>query len=452
METTLPYNFEPRTYQLPVWNYMLDEAEGKRAICVWHRRAGKDLLSLNICLIKMLQRVGTYWHVLPTYRQGRNIVWNGKDREGRGFLDYIPPELITSSHNNDMRLTLKNGSILQVVGTDDVDRLVGTNPVGVVFSEYSLHDPSAWEYIRPILAENGGWALFIYTPRGKNHGYTLLLRGKDAGWFIDQRVAGSAAHATKRADGSPVLSDEDIEEERKAGMPEEIIQQEFYVSFESAMHGAYYSLQMSAAYATGRIRNVPYDPQILVDTSWDLGMDDDTCIVFSQSTGMEERIIDCYTGSGEPFEHYVKVLREKKYDYGKHFMPHDIAARELSSGKTRLEKFRGLLGQLKVSGRCYVTPLHEIEDGIEHARSIFPYCYFDQEKLGGQYGLIEALKTYRKEYDEKHRTYKGHPLHDWSSHYADAWRIKCWNTRKKGRAGQTGGRQQDRAEDDYSYA
>lgn len=450
METAkqrLPHNYSPRNYQLPAWEYFQGNEEGKRGVCVWHRRAGKDLFAINLIATKLFQRVGVYWHLLPTYKQGRAIVWNGFTREGRRFLDYLPQRIRTRSYENEMRIHFKSpypdgeeGSVYQVVGTDDVNSLVGTNPIGCVFSEYSLHDPAAWDYIRPILAENGGWALFIFTPRGKNHGYKLLQDAHTAGWFVDVRKAGGSDDATKRPDGTPVISDEIIQNERIAGMPEEMIQQEFFVSFEAPLVGAYYSQQMAKADKENRICNVPYDPKLPVDTSWDIGFNDATSIVFSQTYGLEERIIDYYESSGEGLAHYVRILREKEYVYGKHYAPHDIEVAEFSSGKTRLETARGL------GIRFVVTQKHDVEDGIEQVRNILPRCWFDRIKCAR---LLEALKSYRKEWDDNRKMFKSHPFHDWSSNAADAFRYKCWNTRQRSKYGQQ--QPQTVAEDNYAY-
>lgn len=255
-DVTLPYKWVPRNYQLGAWRYMQGPEEGKRAVCVWHRRAGKDLFGINVIATKVPERVGTYWHMLPTYKQGRAIVWNGHTREGRPFLDHFPEEIVTNKNGTEMRITFYNGANYQVVGTDDVDSLVGTNPIGVIFSEYSLHDPGAWDYIRPILAENGGWAMFIFTARGKNHGYNLLqMSRKNGRWFSEVLVAGN--NGTKRHDGSPVISDEIIQDERDAGMSEEMIQQEFFCSFEAPMVGAYYGVQMLVAEREKRLTRVP---------------------------------------------------------------------------------------------------------------------------------------------------------------------------------------------------
>ena len=409
MEIQVPDNWRPRDYQLDLWKYL--ENGGKRAVAVWHRRAGKDLLSVNWCVTAALKRKGLYWHLLPTYNQGRKIVWDGMTRDGRSFLEHFPKELWANVNNTDMRLELKNGSIYQVVGTDNVDRLVGSNPVGVVFSEYSLQDPRAWDLVRPILAENGGWAMFIYTARGRNHGYDLFnMANRNERWFC-QRLS---------IDDTSVLTQEAIEEEREAGMPEELIQQEFYCSFDAPLVGSYYGSLMAKALAEERIKNVPYEPRLEVHTSWDLGMGDSTAIIWFQQFGNEYRIIDYYENQGEGIPHYVKVVRDKDYVYGKHIAPHDIKVREMGTGKSRFEVARDL------GLRFDICPNIQIDDGIEAARSIIPRCYFDEKKCSI---LVEALRQYRKDYDEKNKVYKNRPLHDWSSHGADAFRYLALGTR-----------------------
>ena len=409
MEIQVPDNWRPRDYQLDLWKYL--ENGGKRAVAVWHRRAGKDLLSVNWCVTAALKRKGLYWHLLPTYNQGRKIVWDGMTRDGRSFLEHFPKELWANVNNTDMRLELKNGSIYQVVGTDNVDRLVGSNPVGVVFSEYSLQDPRAWDLVRPILAENGGWAVFIYTARGRNHGYDLFnMANRNERWFC-QRLS---------VDDTSVLNQEAIDEEREAGMPEELIQQEFYCSFDAPLVGSYYGSLMAKALAEERIKNVPYEPRLEVHTAWDLGMGDSTAIIWFQQFGNEYRIIDYYENQGEGIPHYVKIVREKDYIYGRHIAPHDIKVREMGTGKSRFEVARDL------GLRFDICPNIQIDDGIEAARSIIPRCYFDEKKCSI---LVEALRQYRKDYDEKNKVYKNRPLHDWSSHGADAFRYLALGTR-----------------------
>ena len=449
MEIELPHNWEPRSYQRNLWRYMQGPQEGKRGVAVWHRRAGKDLMAINIISTKIPQRVGTYWHMLPTYKQGRAIVWNGHTRDGRAFLDHFHPALIASKNSTEMRITFTNGSHYQVVGTDNIDSLVGTNPVGVVFSEYSLQDPGAWDYIRPILAENGGWALFIYTARGRNHGFTMYeMAKKNPKWFCERLVAGSGPECTKRPDGSPVISDEVIDEERKSGMPEEMIQQEFKCSFEAPFIGSYYGTQMMIAEKDGRIMdNLPHEDRLLVDTYWDLGVNDTTTIWFIQHYGGEERVIDYYEMSGEGLPHYAKLLkgqvsgyeRMAAYTYGKCYAPHDIKVRELGSGKSREETARSLGIKFTMVKR------HEVEDGIEAVRSTLGVCYFSQKNC--QRG-IDALRAYRKAWDDKNKIFQSHPLHDWASNGADAFRMFAMGRRDKPKRQES---EQRQAVDEYQY-
>lgn len=148
--------------------------EKHRAVLVWHRRAGKDKTTLNFTIMKMLQRVGLYYYFLPTYAQGKKIIWDGIGSDGFAFMQHFPNYLVAGRSETEMQVTFRNGSVFQVIGTDKIDSIVGTNPIGCIFSEYSLQNPKAWDLTRPILGENGGWAVFVYTPRGKNHGHRLF--------------------------------------------------------------------------------------------------------------------------------------------------------------------------------------------------------------------------------------------------------------------------------------
>lgn len=399
----VPYNWTPRAYQLPIWNYF--EKGGKRAVAVWHRRAGKDATALNLTVTASFKRPGIYWHLLPTYNQGRKIVWDGRTKEGRRFLDHWPAPSIKSINGTEMKMELENGSMWQVVGTDNVDRLVGANPIGCVFSEYSLQDPRAWDYIRPILVENGGWALFIYTPRGRNHGYDLYeMARKNHRWF-SQRLT---------IDDTGVLTDETIQEEREAGMPEEMVQQEFYCSFDAGLVGSYYGPLMAKALEEGRIGDIPYEPRLEVDTAWDLGMHDSTAIWFCQVwPDGKIALIDYYEGQGEGLQHYIKVMREKDYVYGRHYAPHDIEVRDFSTGRTRRDTAAGF--GLKFE----VVPRLPRQDGIEAVRSFLPRCWFNYAKTNRG---VEALRQYKKRWDEKKKSFSDEPDHDWTSHAADAFR------------------------------
>jgi len=446
----LPFGWRPRNYQLKAWRHFEGNKEGLRGVCVWHRRAGKDLFAINQIAVKSQERVGTYWHMLPTYKQGRAIVWNGFTREGKPFLSHFPRDMIAASYGAEMQMHFNNGSIYKVVGTDNIDSLVGTNPVGVVFSEYSLHDPGAWDYIRPILRENGGWALFIYTPRGKNHGWKLYQMAKDnPDWFCERLSVSD----TVNEKGLPVISREAIEMDRKEGMSDQLISQEYFVDFNAPLEGAYYATQMERAQAEDRITNVPWDSRLPVDTAWDIG-GDATSIVFTQSVNQEHRIIDYYENSGEPLPHYAKILHEKPYTYRNHFAPWDIVIKEYSTGKTRIEVAKSLGIKFKTTFK------HDVLDGIEQVRSLLQLCWFDAKRCDR---LVEALKSYRKEKQPERLGYSGEdsnersffkeePLHDWASHPCDAFRYWAWNQKSKNHNRHGEEPPQTHAVDKYAYS
>lgn len=393
----------PRAYQMPLWSAL--EGGCKRAVAVWHRRGGKDATALNWTAVQAMQRVGVYWHMLPTLTQARKVVWDGIDRQGRRIIDQVFPRALRCSRNDaDMKLGLVNGSLWQCVGSDNYDSLVGANPVGVVFSEYSLADPAAWDFIRPILAENGGWALFIYTPRGRNHGWRLFNAARhNAGWFAESL----SVEDTKAI---PLTA---IDDDRASGMDEETIQQEYWCSFEAAVRGAYYGKLMVRAEAEKRLGRVPHDPAYPVITAWDLGFSDSTCIWFAQLVGSEARIIDYYEASGVGLDHYAKILAEKNYVYAEHLLPHDAAASELGTGTTRLET----LCKLGIRGR--VLPAVRVDDGINAVRMLLPRCWFDELRCARG---LDALRLYQREWDDRAQDFKARPRHDWTSHAADAFR------------------------------
>lgn len=215
--TTIPYNYEPRIYQEPLFDCIADGY--KRGVGIWHRRAGKDKTLLNLMVKEACKRVGVYYYFFPTYNQGRKVLWDGIDRQGFRYMAHIPEEIRENTNQNEMKIKLVNGSLIQVIGTDNIDAIMGTNPIGCVFSEYSLQNPDAWDLIRPILAENGGWAVFNYTPRGRNHGYVLYTMAQNnPEWFCQLLTI----------DDTGAVSPDVVQAEREAGMSEEMIKQEFY--------------------------------------------------------------------------------------------------------------------------------------------------------------------------------------------------------------------------------
>lgn len=261
MSITLPYNFVPREYQIPLWEAMFG-GQYKRGVTVWPRRNGKDLIYWNACIAKAMQRVGLYFYIAPYYNQVRHIIWEGADKGGRRFLDYIPRELIARTTQVDMRIELVNGSIIKLLGSDVVDRIVGTNPICIFFTEFSLHKPQAWDYLRPILAENEGEAWFNGTPRGLNHLYKMYESAKkDSNWFTQ--------YLTRDDTGIPSV--EAIMEDRRSGMPESLIQQEYYVEWTASTEDTLIPLDIVKPCLDVQLSSQEYDfkPKIMgVDVAY----------------------------------------------------------------------------------------------------------------------------------------------------------------------------------------
>lgn len=430
VELVLPHKFAWRSYQAEFWRAM--RAGCKRAALVWHRRAGKDLTTLNWTIREaVLGRPGTYYYFFPTYNQGRKILWDGMDAQGVRFMHRFPgfeapgTSLVANTNETEMQVEIARPdgmrSIFQIIGTDKMDSIVGTNPIGNVFSEYSIQNPKGWNLVRPILAENDGWAVFCYTPRGKNWGHKLWTGAvADPAWFTSLKTIDD----TRRdAPGEPrfgerVVSQEAVEAERRLGMPEELLQQEFYCSFEGALTGAYYGDLIKRMREEGRIRAVKWDSVYLVDTAWDLGSDDETAIGFTQEKGDGlVHWINYHASRRAPdgIATYAKLLREFPYSYGRHFGPHDMKVTEFSTGNTRLQHAASLGLHFEI------VPKISLSDGIQAARRILARSVMDEENCEQ---LIDALSTYRREFDEATQSFKEMPVHDWSSHPADMVRYR----------------------------
>lgn len=408
IETKIKLNrFKPREYQLPI----LDAIENKgykRVLAILPRRAGKDITAFNLCIRYCLRKVCVVYYVFPTYAHAKKVIWDSITTEGLRILEYIPKELIDRMNSQEMKIKFKNGSLFQLVGSNDFDGLMGTNPQGIVFSEYAQQDPRAYQFLRPILLANHGWALFISTPRGKNHFWELYqIAQQNPDWFAMKLSVEDTNH----------IPLEEIEKERKEGlMSEDLIQQEYYCSFEMGVEGSYYCKYLDRMRVKGQIGIVPWESAFKVHVAIDIGVRDSTTLIFFQTIGQTVRIIDCYENSKVGLEHYVNVIRQKEYTYGKFIAPHDIKVREFGTGMTRLEKAR----QLGIN--FTVAPDLSVEDGIEAVRSTFSKVWIDDTKCAT---LLKALENYRQEYDFKKKVYKSHPLHDNNSHFADAMRYLC---------------------------
>ena len=382
---------------------------------------GKDEISLHFTACASQERVGNYWHMLPQFNQCRKAIWEAiNPRTGRKRIDDVFPEAMrTSTRNTDMYISFANGSSWQLVGSDNYNSLVGSPPIGIVFSEYALSDPSCWAYLSPIIEENGGWAAFISTSRGDNHLKAILDMARvRPGWFAQVLTALD----------TPVFTAMRLEEIRQEligtlgfEMGEAMYNQEYLCHFTGAVMGSYYGKQMALARQEGRITHVPHETGAEVYTFWDLGVDDSMTIWFMQFIGREIRVIDYYENSGMGLAHYAKILKEKPYSYGDHYMPHDANIREMSSGEhalSRVEVAEGLgIRPIIVVPRARNTDA--VMNGIEACRNILGSCWFDEGKC--QQG-ITGLEGYRAEYDDVKKVMKNTPLHNYCSHPSDAFR------------------------------
>ena len=342
--------FLPRNYQMPVINAIENQGY-KKLLLNFHRRAGKDVVAFNIMIRAALTKVGYYLYLLPTQKQGRKVLWDGILSCGSTFRSFIPPEFIANENNTEMKITLINGSIIQIVGSNKASQnLVGTNPQGCVFSEWSRSEPSAYTYLRPALLVNKAWCLFISTPFSKNHMWEManIARQNPTEWYS----------STLTINDTNVVTMEEIQKEKEEGLiSDDLIQQEYFGSYDAGAEGAYYAKLVQQMHLDERITDVQWDSTRKVFSSWDLGVHDKTCIAMYQiMPGGTVHIIDYYENCDKGLDHYVKVLLDKPYIWGAHFAPHDIQVRELSTGLSRLElarrmgiSFKILRGLVKTS-------------------------------------------------------------------------------------------------------
>lgn len=419
-EITIPAGgWMPRSYQKPLWDYI--ENGGKHAVAVWPRRHGKDITWMNIIASQMFRRVGLYWIVYPQLKQGRKIAWTGMDKTGRPFLAAIPEETIVSKTNDDMRIQVINGSVFQVVGADNPDSMRGANPIGIVYSEWSMMDPIVRKIMTPILKENDGWEGYGYTPMGANHGLDLLNFAKSQPtWFWDHKTAVDLK----------VLSPEKLREARLEAEDEAMFQQEYMCSFTAPLSGAYYMKEIMKAYEQERIGVCKLDPNKPVHTAWDLGYGDATAIWLFQIINRVVRFVGFVEKEQEGLPYFIRWLKEyqDKWDvmWGQHFGPWDLSHGEFTTGKTRFDTAR------EMGIRFTVVAKHGTDEGIDAVRNFLPLCQFDEVECARG---LECLKSYRSERDTENKVFKKVPVHDWASHAADAMRIAAWGLRLSGETG-----------------
>lgn len=399
----------------------------KRGDEVAHRRWGKDDVSLHFTAVSAHQKVGTYWHMLPEASQARKAIWDAVNpRTGKRRVDEAFPHFLrASTREQDMFIRFKNGSTWQVLGSDNYNSLVGSPPIGCVFSEWSLARPDAWNYLRPILLENGGWALFIWTPRGRNHSTRAFeSRQRDtwdpirnpSGWFTEKNPASV----------TPVFSPEQLAKEKQelideAGSIEEgeaKFEQEYMVNFDAAVPGSYYSAELRRLEERGDLRPGLYDPKLPVYTCWDLGIDDYTSIWFFQKPWKRLNFIHYYETSGDGLDTIYKEAflkgrpKELKFHYAQHLLPHDVKVRELGAGGRTREQTMRLIGWKNIRAGAAQDP----DERVNAVRRMLQISAIDPDHCGTG---LDHLRQYRKRWNHSLGVYVG-PLHDEHSHAADA--------------------------------
>lgn len=370
---------------------------------VTHRRLGKTVCAVVHLIMAAMEnklKLPRYSYAAPTYKMAKNIAWQYLKQYARPIPD-------TYFNESELKCTLPNDAIIQLVGVDNPDALRGVYNDGVVCDEYGMFPVSAFaEVIRPTLVDRAGWCLFMGTPNGINQFYEEAEKSRN-----DPR----RFHIEFPVTQTNIIPPEELEL-LKHDMSEEEYAQEFLVDFSSSARGAYFGQQLRKAREEDRIRNVPHDPSLPTFAAIDLGFSDSTAIWFWQQVAQEVRFIDYYESSGESLEHYIRYIRELPYIYREVFAPHDIKVHELTTGRSRLD----VAAELGL--RFSVLPKHSIDERIHAARTLLPRTWFDQKNCAKG---LEALHNYRRQRNERTGEWMDKPQKDWSTHGADAFGYAC---------------------------
>jgi len=408
---------------------------------VAHRRWGKDDLCLHWAAVCMMQREGNYWHMLPQANQVRKAIWEAVNpRTGKKRIDEAFPDELFKKRHSDMFIQSKyNNATWQALGSDNFQSFIGSPPVGIVYSEWALANPTVRGYLRPILAENDGWQVFITTPRGRNHAFKT---------FQSAMNEADSMAILQTVEDTGALSQTQLDRELREyvatygeQMGKSLFMQEWYCSFDAAILGAIFGTEMAAVERENRITHVPHQPGYPVYTAWDIGRTDATAIWFWQVINGEIHVIDFLCDSLKDPDYFASQMLGKKvdinivydkieveygadipeaahrkaYDYVKLWLPHDARAKTFAAKGKSLEELMA-----KVFGWKLIDQVPNLSkmDGINAARKTLPRCYFDVKCDIG----LDALKSYHYEWDDTLKKFRDTPLHDWSSNPADAFR------------------------------
>lgn len=392
-----PLDYRPRSFQ-----QQAHSAPHLRKLLICHRRAGKTVYAVN----EMIRRVYAVrepepqvFYIAPYFSQAKRIAW----KMLKAHALQIPG---SKANESELKVDFPNGGMIQLLGSENADALRGVYSDLTVMDEMASISPDVLpEIVMATLADRDGHLIVTGTPKGRNHFYDLYQHARDSeDWYC----------AVHPASETGLLKQETLDE-FKAQLSKDLYAQEFECSFTAAIQGSYYAEALKQARAQNRITRLPVESSLPVHVAYDLGMNDTTALVFFQAAGKEIRIIDCYEAHGEGLDHYARVLKERGYLYGNHYMPHDVEVTELTSGRSRRET----LEQLGVRPIVTVPRVRDINEGIEQTRQMISRCWFDPETAKD---LLRALENYRKDWDDKRQVFRSRPLHDWSSNYADAFR------------------------------
>lgn len=412
----LPYKFTPRDYQSEFMKAMFID-NYKHMLWVLHRRAGKSLTAFNMLVIAACRKPGLYLYLLPLQTQARKVIWRAIGGDAIPFLDHVPKCIIKKINNTDMSIELLNGSIIQFAGSNMYDNLVGIGACCIMYDEFSISNPLAREYLSPILLESGGTEIVFGTPRGHNEFYDLYKMALDnPRWYVKKLTIDE----TRKENNQHVITEDQIEEERKAGKSEELIQQEYYCSFNIGNVGAYFTEEIGEAEYDRRIIDFPLEDFIdyPVNTCFDIGVHDATAVVLFVCRDSKIHFIYSFEDNNKGLDYYwneLQILKKKLgfRKWGYHWAPHDIRMREWSSSaRTRLS----IASELGL--HFLVVPRVTVSDRIEAGRAFFKDCVF--HKTNCSY-LVRCLREYRREFDEEKKIFKDKPLHNWCSHMADSY-------------------------------
>jgi phage terminase large subunit len=391
--------YEPRPLQL-----ILHRELRRFSVIVCHRRFGKTIFSINHMIDRALRcrlPMPRFAYIAPTYGQAKRVVWDQLKHYTQNIPDITPNEA-------ELRVDIPfNGARIMLLSAENPSSLKGIYLDGVILDEYAEMNPAAWsEVIRPTLSDRKGWAIFIGTPKGQNNFYKLhsyAKEGTDLDWYT----------AVYRASETGILDEYELESAKRT-MSEDEYDQEYECSFTAALSGAYFGKELVRAEKEGRITQVAYDPTLVVDTYWDLGLNDATAIWFGQTVRGQTRMIDYYEITGASLPEIVADLQAKRYPYGQFVLPHDAKARDLSTGVSQAQT----LYKLGCRNVKIVPRVGTKRESINAARMALAKTVFDADKC--KKGL-DLLAQYQRKWDAKNNVYADTPLHNHASNCADAF-------------------------------